>query len=64
MCIDYTDGFKPRGSEGFAHLFSSVAVFLLQVPLERHVRRPGLALQERGAALHPILHRLQSVLIG
>lgn len=45
-------------------LLSPVAVLLQQVPLERHVRRPGLTLQEGGAALHPVLNRLQSVLIA
>lgn len=48
----------------FSHLFSPVAVLLQQMPLERHVRRPGLTLQEGGAALHAVLNRLQSVLIG
>lgn len=47
----------------FADLFSPVTVFLLKVPLERHMRRSRLALQERGTPLYSILNRLQSVLI-
>lgn len=50
--------------ERFAHLFPPVTVFLLQVPLQRHVRRSGLTLQECSAALHAILNRLHSILIS
>lgn len=46
------------------NLSSPVTVLLLKMPFDGHMRRPGLALQERCASLHSILHRLQSVSIG
>lgn len=47
-----------------SHLFPSVAVIPLQMPFDDSMRGAGLTLQEGTAPLHPILHHLQSVLIG
>lgn len=47
-----------------AHLFPAVAVISLQMPFDDSMWRAGLTLQEGTASLHPVLHHLQSVLIG
>lgn len=47
-----------------AHLFPAVAVISLQMPFDESMWRACLTLQEGTASLHPVLHHLQSVLIG
>lgn len=47
-----------------AHLFPAVTVIPLKMPFDDRVWRAGLTLQEGAASLHPVLHHLQSVLIG
>ena len=51
-------------SSTLPYLFPTVAVVLLQQPLDAGLGRAGLALQEGGAALHPVLHGLHCVLVS
>lgn len=76
LCSVDTDVFVEAQTEGLikhhlwewhyvaAHLFPAVAVISLQMPFDESMWRPCLTLQEGTASLHPILHHLQSVLIG